>query len=161
MRSALTIGLIGGIATLVRSNGLVTVIPLLLGVLASASGGRRRALRETLAATLVFLAVLAPWTIRNYATFGRFVPVSLNAGINIAIGNNASHPVTHNSYIDSVWSEQERWKEVGGVGWNEAQRDSFFADAGSVLHPGPPVGFPLACRHKVLPHLQGRQLYVR
>ncbi len=128
--SALTIGFLGGIATLVRSNGLVTFFPLLLGVFASAAGGRPRAFRETLAAALVFLAVLTPWTIRNYTTFGRFVPVSLNAGINIAIGNNPSHPVTHNTYIDSVWSQEGRWKQVGGEGWNEAQRDSFFAALG-------------------------------
>ena len=138
MASALAIGVIGGIATLVRSNGLVTFIPLLIGVIASSSGDWKVRAREALAATLVFLAVLAPWTIRNYAMFGRFVPVSLNAGVNIAIGNNPSHPVTHNSYIDSVWSESEKWKEVGGIGWNEAQRDSFFAVLGKeyiIEHP--------------------------
>lgn len=143
IRSAIAIGILGGAAALVRSNGLVTFVPLLLGILASGPRGKGIPLRECVAAAAVFLLILIPWTIRNYTTFGRLVPVSLNAGINIAIGNNPSGPTTHNTYIDSVWNQKGAWEQVNGVQWNEAQKDSFFSALGRAYimdHPADFVG---------------------
>lgn len=143
MRSAIAIGILGGAAALVRSNGLVTFVPLLLGILASGPRVKRLPYREFATAVAIFLLILVPWTIRNYVTFGRLVPVSLNAGINIAIGNNPSGPTTHNSYIDSVWNQKGAWEQVNGVQWNEAQKDSFFSALGRTYimdHPGDFVG---------------------
>jgi len=40
------------------------------------------------AAMVVLLAVLSPWTIRNYREFGRVVLVSTNGGANMWMGNN-------------------------------------------------------------------------
>ena len=37
----------------------------------------------------VALLCLAPWTVRNYVMFGKFVPVTVSAGKNLWIGNNA------------------------------------------------------------------------
>jgi 4-amino-4-deoxy-L-arabinose transferase-like glycosyltransferase len=36
----------------------------------------------------VALAVVAPWTYRNWRVFGGFVPISTNGGVNLWIGNN-------------------------------------------------------------------------
>ena len=36
----------------------------------------------------VALAVVAPWTYRNWRVFGEFVPISTNGGVNLWIGNN-------------------------------------------------------------------------
>ncbi|MGA9119555.1 MAG: hypothetical protein WB699_09325 [Bacteroidota bacterium] len=149
LASAIAIGAIGGIATLVRSNGLVAFLPLLVGIVASAQRQSLMPLRHGFAALAVFLLLLAPWMVRNYTLFGRFVPVSANAGINIAIGNNPSGPDTHNSYIDSVWSESGSWKKVGGEGWNEAQRDSFFAALGVSYIKDHPVDFAVRAVKKL------------
>ena len=42
-------------------------------------------------------ATVAPWTYRNYKTFGTFVLVSTNGGENLLIGNN---PVSEQRYQD-------------------------------------------------------------
>ncbi|MGI4733346.1 MAG: hypothetical protein ACRYFW_16615 [Janthinobacterium lividum] len=39
-------------------------------------------------AALALAAVLTPWTIRNYAAFGRFVPLRGNAGLELALANH-------------------------------------------------------------------------
>lgn len=52
---------------------------------------RRFALLEALKASVLALtllaAVLAPWTIRNFALFDRFIPLRGNAGLELALGN--------------------------------------------------------------------------
>lgn len=40
---------------------------------------------------LVMAAVIAPWTIRNYKAFGRFIPISYNSGFNLYINNNPNN----------------------------------------------------------------------
>jgi len=53
-------------------------------------GGEWKACRyAALAGLLVFVVVLAPWTVRNYRVFGAFVPISTNGGYNFRMG---SHP---------------------------------------------------------------------
>ncbi len=49
------------------------------------------------AATVLFLLLgLAPWTIRNYSAFGKFVPVRSSFGLDLWLGNNPS--------VKSNWS---------------------------------------------------------
>jgi 4-amino-4-deoxy-L-arabinose transferase-like glycosyltransferase len=45
-------------------------------------------LKHVATATVVFLLVLAPWTIRNYRVFGKIIPVSQNLGVNLWCGWN-------------------------------------------------------------------------
>jgi len=40
---------------------------------------------------IIMAAVIAPWTIRNYNAFGRFIPVSYNSGFNLYINNNPNN----------------------------------------------------------------------
>jgi hypothetical protein len=40
---------------------------------------------------LVMAAVIAPWTLRNYRAFGRFIPISYNSGFNLYINNNQNN----------------------------------------------------------------------
>ncbi len=54
-------------------------------------------------AVAVMVAVVAPWTVRNWRTFGRFVPISTNFGVNLLVGNN---PYATGDYV--FWSRDER-----------------------------------------------------
>lgn len=80
-------GLLFGLATLMRPTALLFPI-----VLAGIDFLRTRRLVwpaiHAAAATAVLLAVLSPWTIRNYREFGRVVLVSTNGGANMWMGNN-------------------------------------------------------------------------
>jgi 4-amino-4-deoxy-L-arabinose transferase-like glycosyltransferase len=47
---------------------------------------------SALAGLLVFVATLAPWTVRNYSVFHTLVPVSTNGGYNFLMGNRCGAP---------------------------------------------------------------------
>jgi len=51
--------------------------------------GGRRAVGPAIVFMLIAVACLAPWTVRNYRAFGRFVPVATLSGYNLWVGNNA------------------------------------------------------------------------
>jgi len=80
-RWLLLAGVLTGLAALTRTNGLVLLVPVAL--LARAPGQPLRS-REWLGSAAVLLAcvllTVAPWTVRNAALLGRFVPVSTETG---------------------------------------------------------------------------------
>lgn len=80
-RFALT-GVVLGVATLVRPNVLVLV------GLVGAWLWVRVSLRAAAAVLLASALVIAPWTVRNYATHDRFMLVSALGGLAFWIGNN-------------------------------------------------------------------------
>lgn len=83
-------GLLFGCAVLVRPVGLmlplVAFLSELFGERRLSNWGKRTA--EFGVLCMMVAAVLAPWTVRNYRTFGAFVPLSTSGGFNLVIGNN-------------------------------------------------------------------------
>jgi hypothetical protein len=47
-------------------------------------------LRGLALAALIGLVIIAPWTVRNYLTFHKFVLVSANSGMNLFVGNSSA-----------------------------------------------------------------------
>ena len=92
---AFWLGVLAGLAALTRQEGL-WFIPVLLIPLAWKAGRGR--LRLSLFALLGAAVVIGPWTVRNYAAFGRLVPVA-NGGAVIAGANN--HCAYYGSHIGS------------------------------------------------------------
>ena len=86
-------GLVFGIATLVKAQTLV-VIPLicLIGLLRDGQIVRRTPGVIARGAFIIAVAalVVAPWTMRNHAVMGAWIPVSTNGGITLLTGNNDS-----------------------------------------------------------------------
>ena len=73
----------------------------------------RQSLRYLSLSAIVAIAILAPWTIRNYIVFDRFVPISTNGGFNFWRGNNdvtTGSPWTETG--SAVWSTDDIWYEV-------------------------------------------------
>ena len=64
-----------------------TVLVLIYAALLLVRCGRR-ALPQAAAFILIAFLCLAPWTLRNLLAFGKLVPVTDSAGINLWIGNN-------------------------------------------------------------------------
>ena len=78
-RVALLAGVLTGLATLTRPNGLILLAPLAFAVWARP---RRswRSLGPPAALVAVALVTVAPWTIRNATVFHTFIPVSTQLG---------------------------------------------------------------------------------
>jgi len=80
-RSAGAAGILWAIASLGKAVALFGLpLALLFRVAACGEEGRRAAVCQAILAGALFLAVLAPWTARNYAAFHRIFPISDQRG---------------------------------------------------------------------------------
>jgi 4-amino-4-deoxy-L-arabinose transferase-like glycosyltransferase len=83
-RWLILLGLLTGIGIYFRP--FLFFLPIALGLLAAPGGGWRRRLVWAAVPSLVALCVLAPWTIRNYAEFHRFIPTRAGLGYALYLG---------------------------------------------------------------------------
>jgi 4-amino-4-deoxy-L-arabinose transferase-like glycosyltransferase len=107
-RRWLVFGLALGCATLLRQSFALLLPVFFLWVMVAAmrsnvSGGLQWRPKAALAAVpglfctaLVIVALIAPWTARNYQAFGRFVPLNTNAGFAFFWAN---HPIQGTDFV--------------------------------------------------------------
>lgn len=90
-------GLLWGIAAL-NSTSLLSFLPA-AGLWAWYRRGRsgKRSLAGVALASLIFLATITPWLVRNYRTFGQFIFIRDNFGSELRLGNGPG--------ADSTWME--------------------------------------------------------
>ncbi len=111
------LGLVLGAATLVRPQSLL-LAPLFAAI--AVDGGLRRRAVAAAVATLVTLAVCAPWTARNCVRMKQCALVSVNGGWNLLIGADAAST--------GAWSPvqvPDACREV----YDEAEKDRCFGRA--------------------------------
>ena len=82
--SIISAGSLIGVSCWLRSNGLLLVIFIAAVILLLFEPGRR--LRYTTLFIVATIFVISPITIRNWITFGHFIPISLGAGLNLVEG---------------------------------------------------------------------------
>jgi 4-amino-4-deoxy-L-arabinose transferase-like glycosyltransferase len=81
-------GVCFGLASLVKTQALLLPGLLVGGALVLRRIGFRQAVLTGLIAYATCLAVIAPWTVRNWAVLGQPVLISTNGGFNLYMGNN-------------------------------------------------------------------------
>ena len=104
---ALLFGLLAGLATLTRGQGLV-LLPLAL-LLWLARDGPRGGLKQIGLALLTATLVITPWTIRNWVAMDSPIFVASNSGVNLRIGHASDANGTFrwmNDPIDGVQALQ-------------------------------------------------------
>lgn len=106
---AVAAGVLLGLAVLTRSNGLVLALPVAIGLAHGAGRARLAAPAIALACTAL---VLVPWTVRNAATFERFLPTGTQTGYTMA----------------GAWSAQATEGGAGNTFWLIPQTVPAFAD---------------------------------
>jgi hypothetical protein len=84
----------------------------------------RKSLNGVVLASLFFAATIAPWLVRNYETFGRFVFIRSNFGAELRLGNGP--------YADGTWMswnhpsqnlvEFRRYVHLGELGYVAARK---------------------------------------
>jgi 4-amino-4-deoxy-L-arabinose transferase-like glycosyltransferase len=77
-----------GLASLVKTQALLLPALLVGGALVLRRIGFRRAVLTGLVAYAACLAVITPWTLRNWMVLGQPVLISTNGGFNLYMGNN-------------------------------------------------------------------------
>lgn len=83
------LGILFGIQILVRPDILMGMVFFGIWLIVySSKWERKRKFIGYIVSVLIALAMVLPWTIRNYETFDRFVLVSANSGFNFYMGNN-------------------------------------------------------------------------
>lgn len=74
----------------------------------------RKWLISTIVASLAMIICIAPWTVRNWIVFDRFVVISTNGGANLWMGNNPSGATGYMQLPDlGILNEADRDKELG------------------------------------------------
>jgi 4-amino-4-deoxy-L-arabinose transferase-like glycosyltransferase len=86
-RALVAAGLAAGIGALIRP-GHVFFLPLAALLLLWRAPDRRHGLRRATLFTLLALAAIAPWTVRNAIVHRQFVPIAASGGVNFWIGNH-------------------------------------------------------------------------
>jgi 4-amino-4-deoxy-L-arabinose transferase-like glycosyltransferase len=84
LRWALISGVLLGLATLTRGNGIALVLPIGFLVWDARPRSSWAALRAPLALVAATVVLLVPWTVRNENVFGRLVPVTTEVGYAVA-----------------------------------------------------------------------------
>jgi len=113
-------GVLAGIAAL--SNVTLLAVFAVLGI-ANWFGTEDRSKRgHVLASALAFVLVLLPWTIRNYVTLGRVIPLRDNFGLELWVGNHRG--VTHLSDFHGSFplSNPSDYNQMGEIAFMERQR---------------------------------------
>ena len=71
-----------------------------------------QALKLTVMASAVFLAGIAPWSIRNYLVFQKFIPFRSNFGLELWLSNNPGVPDTWAGFLHPTEDPREAAKYV-------------------------------------------------
>jgi hypothetical protein len=119
-RFVVPLGLVLGMATLVRPQTLLLAPLLGLGAV---SGGWRRRTLAALATSALAIATCLPWTVRNCARMDRCVLVSANAGWNLLIGASPEAGGTFAPVADQIVPSECR------TVFAEAEKDVCFGRA--------------------------------
>jgi 4-amino-4-deoxy-L-arabinose transferase-like glycosyltransferase len=80
------------------------------------------------ATLLVFAMALVPWTIRNHRTFGKFIVLRSNFGLELWLGNNPDVPDTWSPWLhpNDSQAEAEKYKRMGEIAFMaEKEREAF------------------------------------
>jgi len=117
-------GLLWGVAALTNSS-LVAFLPA-CGLWAVYRSGKAHKpwVRQTAVAAIFFAAAVAPWTIRNYETFGKFIPVRSNFGAELRLGNGPGADGTWMAYLHPTQNSVElsRYEQLGEITYVETRK---------------------------------------
>jgi 4-amino-4-deoxy-L-arabinose transferase-like glycosyltransferase len=114
-------GLVLGAASLTQPAMLLLIVPIGLYELLELRNWRRSSIRLTCVG-LGMIVVIAPWTMRNYRVFNRWVPISTNGGLVFYRANNplaTGGYIRHGEYNLELFAEAE-WSPMGyklGLDW--------------------------------------------
>jgi len=118
-RRWLVLGVYSGLLVLLQPS-LLTVVLVYGGWLAVSKGSSPR----VLIALAGFLLTLAPWTVRNYVTFERFIPLRDNLGLELWLGNRPGMQGTVDFSGDFPDTDPSNYARLGELGFMDGKLDA-------------------------------------
>jgi 4-amino-4-deoxy-L-arabinose transferase-like glycosyltransferase len=118
-RRWLVLGIYSGLLVLLQPS-LLTVVLVYGGWLAVSKGSSPR----VLIALAGFLLTLAPWTVRNYVTFERFIPLRDNLGLELWLGNRPGMQGTVDFSGDFPDVDPGNYARLGELGFMDGKLDA-------------------------------------
>ncbi len=139
MQNWIILGILYGIQILVRPDILMGIVLFGMWLIFSAKN-REHYIKGYVAAVVIALLMAAPWTIRNYSVFGKFVLVSANSGFNLYLGNNvnATGEMPQNITTPEGKAEVDSIDRYFQVNTSDVDRDAFLlgmAKEWMIAHP--------------------------
>jgi 4-amino-4-deoxy-L-arabinose transferase-like glycosyltransferase len=134
-RGAFAVGAVFAVLGILTRPSIELLVPILVGYFAFVIHrcDIRSTARHVLVYGLVYVALMAPWWLHNYAAYGSFVRLNLQSGFVLYSGNN---PMNHSGGgIDGVDLDNHRFDDIS----DPAARDRAFRDAALTYikeHPG-------------------------
>lgn len=117
-------GLLWGISAL-NSTVLIAFLPA-SGLWAWYHRAKRgkSSLAGVVLASLIFIACVTPWTIRNYRTFGKFIFIRDNLGAELRLGNGPGADGTWQQYLHPTQDAfaMRQYSEIGEVAYIERRK---------------------------------------
>ncbi|MGI8411066.1 MAG: ArnT family glycosyltransferase [Solirubrobacteraceae bacterium] len=104
-RWATATGILVGIASLTRTNGLLLLLPFALAFAPAPPRRRLTAWTPGAVVILVTCLTIAPWTVRNWTVFHAFIPISDESGYTLAGTYNQASRAQRQ--VPAVWIEAE------------------------------------------------------
>jgi 4-amino-4-deoxy-L-arabinose transferase-like glycosyltransferase len=88
-----------------------------------------RAAKLALAAAVIFLAGITPWTVRNYLVFHKFIPLRSNFGLELWLGNSPEVPDTWAGYLHPTNDREEaaKYLRMTEIPYMEEKQSEAFA----------------------------------
>jgi 4-amino-4-deoxy-L-arabinose transferase-like glycosyltransferase len=115
-RGWFVLGIYSGLLVLLQPS-LLTVVLVYLGWLAWSKARSR----QMLIAVAGLLLTMTPWTIRNYVTFGRFIPLRDNFGLELWLGNRPGMRGTVDFTGDFPDHDPSTYARLGELGFMDAK----------------------------------------
>ncbi len=158
----LVLGMVLGLAGLLRGTSLLLLVPALVLVARNATGGKIR-LGQVLLVPATVLAVLAPAVIHNSRIAGRLTGPTLNAGVNLFIGNGPEANGFYVAVVPGDWRHDPAGREYlaerrGGPIPSLATADRIWGREAWRAMAGNPARTAGLWLKKVWLHLQGWEI---
>lgn len=130
-------------AAVMTKATLTFLVPFIVGALPLAERKPAIAVRAFVVSSTIYVALMAPWWVRNYVLFETFVPFSTSASANLYLGNNPKNPhagIDWSADVDqevvarvaAIQDEIARSRAFSGLAWGyiRAEPAAFLERAG-------------------------------
>ena len=136
LRDWLLFGLSWGLIALLNPSLLLWLPFCALWLLIVQSRTSSTVLLHAVASGVVFVALLTPWTLRNYFVFHRFIPVRGNFGLELRLGNTENALGTWRWWMHPTNNvlEMRKYEEMGEVAYVQMKQQE--AMTFIQAHPG-------------------------